>query len=312
MSLRFTILASGSGGNAALVETDEFGILIDLGLGPRQLATRLAAIGRNWTRIRGVVLTHTHGDHWKDRSLAHLRLRNIPFYCHPAQAANLRTSSPAFFGLAEAGLIHTFEAGDEIFLGQGLRCRPFPVCHDAGPTFGFRFEGASDLFGGASTLAYAADLGCWDEETVHWLTDADLVALEFNHDPHLERCSGRSPHLIARVLGDEGHLSNPQAAGLLRAVLNQSNPGRLRHLVQLHLSRDCNRTDLAQHAAREVLDELAPHVSLITAQQDFASPTIHLSHLPHQGKQRRPRSYHKSRPRIKLNQPRLPGLDLDS
>ena len=32
MALRFTVLASGSGGNAVLVQDDQFGVLIDAGL----------------------------------------------------------------------------------------------------------------------------------------------------------------------------------------------------------------------------------------------------------------------------------------
>ena len=57
----------------------------------------------------------------------------------------------------------------------------------------------------------------------HRLADAlsgvDLLALEFNHDVAMQRSSGRHPMLIARVLGDEGHLSNAQAAALLRQTL---------------------------------------------------------------------------------------------
>ena len=87
--------------------------------------------------------------------------------------------------------------------------------HDGGPTFGFRFEGTPDLFGKAPALAYTADLGTWDAELADALTDVDLLAVEFNHDEELERRSGRSPHLIARVLGDAGHLSNCQAASLV-------------------------------------------------------------------------------------------------
>src|SRR5262245_25334810 len=48
MALRFTVLASGSAGNASLVESDGFGLLLDAGLGPRQLAARLAAAGSSW------------------------------------------------------------------------------------------------------------------------------------------------------------------------------------------------------------------------------------------------------------------------
>src|SRR4051812_12059062 len=102
--LRFTVLASGSGGNASLVETDGFGVLVDAGLGPRQLGERLAAAGLSWSLVRAVVLTHTHSDHWKDRTLAHLQRRRIPFYCHPDHHRLLAAASPAFHGLRDAGL----------------------------------------------------------------------------------------------------------------------------------------------------------------------------------------------------------------
>src|SRR5262249_2963297 len=145
-----------------------------------------------------------------------------------------------------------------------------------GPTFGFRFEGTPDLFGQAPALAYVADLGSWDEELAANLADVDLLAVEFNHDVALEYASGRMPALIARVLGDEGHLSNVQAAGLVRAVLGRSTAGRLRHLVQLHLSRDCNTPALARQAARAVLEELAGGALLHTAEQSLPGTTLHL------------------------------------
>ena len=50
MSLRFHILASGSSGNACVLETDGFGVLIDFGLSPRQLAPRLKRCRLTWDR----------------------------------------------------------------------------------------------------------------------------------------------------------------------------------------------------------------------------------------------------------------------
>jgi len=82
MSGRFTVLASGSSGNAALLEANGFGLLIDCGLQPRTLTDRLREINVGWDKISAVILTHTHGDHWKDRTLADLRSRKIPLYAH--------------------------------------------------------------------------------------------------------------------------------------------------------------------------------------------------------------------------------------
>ena len=70
MSLRFTVLASGSSGNASLIEADGFGLLLDAGLGPRILGGRLRQIGLSWSHVHAALLTHTHSDHWSDRTFA--------------------------------------------------------------------------------------------------------------------------------------------------------------------------------------------------------------------------------------------------
>jgi phosphoribosyl 1,2-cyclic phosphodiesterase len=312
MALRFTVLASGSGGNASLVEAEGFGVLIDAGLGPRQLAARLAAAGAGWPSVRAVLLTHAHSDHWKDRTLAHLRRRRIPLYCHPGCHSAVSLYSPAFSGLAADGLVRPFAAGEEFALAPGLRCRPLPVRHDGGPTFGFRLSGAPDLFGDAPALGYVADLGSWDDALADALADVDVLAVEFNHDAAMEYASGRSPRLIARVLGDEGHLSNAQGADLVRAVLARSASGRPRHVVQLHLSRHCNHPELAREAARAVL---ADGVGLHTAEQDAAGATLHLGDAGNGARRKRPPASSRGgsrRVRLGVMHPWLPGLDCDT
>ena len=97
----------------------------------------------------------------------------------------------------------TFASGQEIALAAGMRCRPLPIRHDSGATFGFRLEGTPDLFGNAASLGYVADLGTWDMTLAEGLANVDLLAVEFNHDVAMQYASGRSPALIARVLGDQ-------------------------------------------------------------------------------------------------------------
>ncbi|MBI1916109.1 MAG: MBL fold metallo-hydrolase [Planctomycetes bacterium] len=280
MGLRFTVLASGSGGNATLVECDGFGLLIDAGLGPRQFAARLTAAGTSWASIHALLLTHTHTDHWNDSTLAHLLRRRVPVYCHPGHHRVLETWSHNFASLEAAQLVRDYEAQSDFILTPGLRCKALPVSHDSGVTFGFRLEALPDLFGHSCAVGYVADLGCWDGKLVEALVDVDLLALEFNHDVRMECASGRTAALIARVLGDQGHLSNDQAAALLREVLRRSRPGRLRHLVQLHLSRDCNDPSLAASAARAVLDAHACTGQVHTARQDKVCTTIDLGAPP--------------------------------
>jgi phosphoribosyl 1,2-cyclic phosphodiesterase len=220
-------------------------VLLDFGLGPRVIAGRLVARGLTWRNVHAALLTHTHGDHWNEMTLAHLGRLSVPLYCHPAHADDLARQSDSFHALHAAGLVRHYESGQTITLGSALHGLPLPVQHDAGATFGYRFEGGHSLFGPSWSLGYAADLGCWDDDLAAALADVDLLALEFNHDEQMQLTSGRPYVLIRRVLGDRGHLSNRQAGELLRAVLGNSSHVGLRHVVPLHLSRDCNRPDLA-------------------------------------------------------------------
>jgi phosphoribosyl 1,2-cyclic phosphodiesterase len=306
MALRFSMLASGSSGNACLIEADGFGVLVDAGLGPRQLAGRLAAVGASWHHVDAVLLTHTHGDHWNQRTLAQLQRLGVPLYCHAHHHVTLRGAGGAFAALRTANLVRGYELGELLELSPALRCYPLPLSHDDGTTCGFRFEALPDLFGHTATLGYAADLGCWQPALADTLADVDVLALEFNHDVILEETSGRSPALVMRVLGDRGHLSNVQAADLLREILKRSQPGRVKHLVQLHLSRQCNRPAMAVDAARVVLEEMGAELAVHTAQQDEVGPSL----LVGDGLLRpRRRSWRRKSARPALDmQPLLPGF----
>jgi phosphoribosyl 1,2-cyclic phosphodiesterase len=274
MLTRFTVLASGSSGNASLLEAGGFGLLVDAGLGPRQLASRMAVVGASWNHVHAVLLTHTHGDHWKERTLRHLRRKRIPLHCHGGHGEVLRLSGGEFARLQAACLVRVYDGDREVELAPHVRCRPLPIRHDGGPTFGFRFQIAANGSAASWSLGYVADLGMWTPQLAEALADVDVLALEFNHDIEMEYASGRPPELITRILGDEGHLSNVQAAELLHEVVRRSTPGRLQHVIQLHLSRECNKSTLASEAAQTVLAATNATFAIHTASQHYAGPCL--------------------------------------
>jgi phosphoribosyl 1,2-cyclic phosphodiesterase len=276
MPARFCVLASGSAGNCAFLQADGFGLLIDAGLGPRYIAARLAAVGASWRDVHAAVLTHTHSDHWKDFTLAHLHRSRIPLYCSPRHHAGLTRYAGAFAGLAAADLVRPFAEDNPLELRPGVTCRPVAVPHDSDPTYAFRIDGPAGLFGPQWSLGYASDLGACRPELVEAFADVNVLAIEFNHCDRMERASGRPRFLIQRVLGDEGHLSNDQAADAVRQVVRASAPGSLKHLVQLHLSRDCNTPSLAAGAGRAALADLGSRATVTTAQQYHPSHVIAL------------------------------------
>jgi phosphoribosyl 1,2-cyclic phosphodiesterase len=272
MSLQFAVLASGSRGNATLVRSAGAGLLIDLGIGPRTLERRLASVGAGWGPISSALLTHTHGDHLDNNTLHTLARKNVLLYCHEGHRGELARQS-GFVALEGAGLVRHYD--DRPFLTPcGIGIEPLELSHDAGPTFGFRVEARGGRGARAVAIGYLADTGTWTPAMAELLSGVDLLGVEFNHDVEMQRRSGRPAALIARNLGDRGHLSNRQGAAFLSAVLERSGRRSVRHVVLLHLSQQCNRPSLALREARAAIRGTGRRVTVHAAQQSPAHPNV--------------------------------------
>ena len=217
MTARLTVLASGSSGNATLLQVDGFGLLIDCGLNPRMLSARLTAVGASWDKVNAVVLTHTHGDHWKDLTLAHLRCRDIPVYAHPDHLDHLNSAAPSYPSLRRSDLARTYTRGRELDLAPGLTAFPVWVSHDSEPTFAFRLD-YEDADGLAWSVGYASDLGCGSPELVEALRTFKRQALhaeklEFVHPVSGETITTNSAlpadmqALLAALRGDTANFN---------------------------------------------------------------------------------------------------------
>ena len=119
-----------------------------------------------------------------------------------------------------------------------LELTPFTVPHDAREPLQLR---CSD---GDRHLGVVTDLGHASAHVVRALQNLHGLLLESNHDPDLLRLSAYPPFLKKRVASDLGHLSNEQAAALLRQVMH---PG-LNRVVAAHLSERNNTPELARAA----------------------------------------------------------------
>lgn len=272
MPARFSVLSSSSSGNVSYLDVDGHGVLVDFGVGPRKLVRLLDSVRATWDKVAAVVLTHLHSDHWSKATLKLLAKTGTPLWCHAEHVADLRGRDDAFDEMERAGLVHRYQANRAFDLGP-CRCTPLSLRHDV-VTFGFRFDGVREPW----ALGYAADLGTWAGDLADRLADVDLLAIEFNHDVEMELASRRSQYLVQRVLGDLGHLSNEQAARLLTAIIRRTSPGRLRHLVPLHLSRECNHPKLVRAVAEEVRDRHRATFTIHPAHHCVPTPWFHLSH----------------------------------
>jgi phosphoribosyl 1,2-cyclic phosphodiesterase len=272
MPVQFAVLASGSRGNSTLVRDRVAGLLIDVGIGAKELGQRLESVGASWSEIAAVALTHTHSDHVDSSSFAELARRGIVVYCHEGHRQEL-IDNAGFQKLEAAALVRQYD--DMPFMTTtGMRLEPIRLRHDDRPTFGFRVEASAARRRPPVKIGYLADAGTWSDLIADSLIDVEVLAVEFNHDVALERSSGRPAFLVRRNLGDDGHLSNSQGAGLVSAVLERSRRKAMRHLVLLHLSEQCNRPELALSAARDAVRPHRHNVQIHDARQSPAHPNL--------------------------------------
>ncbi len=260
VSVRFTILGSGSGGNCAYLEAGETRLLIDAGFSARQIRERLAAIGRAPEGLDGVLVTHEHGDHIQ--GLATLCDKaGIPVY------ANRFTCEAIEYHCGRKLEFRVFETGASIAFGE-VEVQTFSVPHDAMDPVGFLLKTA------AGNVGFLTDLGHVTKLVMERVRLAHVLVLKANHDMKLLQDDTRRPWgTKQRILSRHGHLSNDAAAEVAAELAG----GDLRHVYLGHLSRDCNRPELAHRAVSERLAGIgATSIRIENTSQERISPTMEL------------------------------------
>lgn len=248
MAMRFSILGSGSSGNAALLVTENTRVLVDAGFSARKLGQLLAAIGESLERVDAVFLTHEHGDHTAG-------IDGLKKFPHIRVFANAPTSRAVQDGLGHKPDWQIFQTGAR-FVFRDLQVESFAVPHDAQEPVGFRFTSGADddLFAPRRSLVWLTDLGHAPQNIRECLRECDVVVVESNHCSQLLQADTKRPWSTKqRIAGRHGHLSNAAARELLAAVASP----RWRRIYLTHLSRDCNSRAAVELALADVRATLA-------------------------------------------------------
>lgn len=248
MAMRFSILGSGSSGNAALLVTENTRVLVDAGFSARKLGQLLAAIGESLERVDAVFLTHEHGDHAAG-------IEGLKKFPHIRVFANAATSRAVQDGLGHKPDWQIFQTGAR-FVFRDLQVESFAVPHDAQEPVGFRFTSGTDgdLFAPRRSLVWLTDLGHAPQNVRESIRECDVVVVESNHCSQLLQADTKRPWSTKqRIAGRHGHLSNAAARELLAAVASP----RWRRIYLTHLSRDCNSRAAVELALADVRATLA-------------------------------------------------------
>lgn len=252
MPVRVTSLASGSSGNATLIQTDTTRVLLDAGIGPRLLAASLRQYGTTIDTLDAVAITHEHSDHV--RGLAPVVRAGIPLVTTEGTASAL-----------DLGPAHrtTVRGSGSVTIGD-LTLTALSISHDAREPVAFAIEHAD------ARILLLTDLGRFDDAYLTWIARSDLIILESNHDEDLLKRGPYPPHLKRRVASDVGHLSNGMAANALaRALAHRSG---VPTIWLGHLSDTNNRPLLAVQATVMQLATIGKVAPVTALNRGKASP----------------------------------------
>lgn len=231
------LLASGSTGNALFFVIDQTRILIDFGLGIRKLKESLSAVGHTLSQLDAVLITHEHQDHIRGlESFLRNHGGEIPVISRKGTIRGLPGG--------EAGLDSLYmEITDSLRIGN-VEIQSFDIPHDAAEPVGFLLKTKK------KTIACATDLGFVTQQVQEAISDADILVFESNHDPGL-LANGPYPYFLQnRIRGQQGHLSNGEAAAALAEL-----PKKKRDIFLAHLSRQNNTPDAALDSVAVALEE---------------------------------------------------------
>jgi phosphoribosyl 1,2-cyclic phosphodiesterase len=257
------VLASGSTGNAAFLATSKTRLLIDAGLGVRDITRRLAEIGEKPEDIDAVLITHEHSDHvaglarfirWREKAKKPVRVfasklttPMIDWEIDPNKAE----CPPRF-----AQCVETFQAGSGWTVGN-IAVQSFTIPHDAIDPVGFCFYAEGIKIGVATDLGYVTD-----SIKVH-LRRVQILLLESNHDLDMLKVGPYPWSVKQRVMGRNGHLSNAVTCDFVEQDLDSG----VQALILGHLSEHNNHPEIVRLGAAQSLERRGLAPRLVIAEQ---------------------------------------------
>lgn len=253
--MKFTVLGSGSTGNAVLISTEKTNVLVDAGLSAREILRRLSVVGISCEDLDAVLITHEHSDHAGGLRVL-LRSIKCPVFVSRCTEDAYYWTRKGTNGDGEStkrrdamkGRAVEIESTREFRIGD-IDFEPFSVPHDAVDNFGFvaRYNGVR--------VATLMDFGCFTDLVREKLKGCDAIVIESNHSRDMLRtCPVYTWDLKQRIASKTGHLSNEDLADWLTGDFD----GYARHLVLAHLSQRANEPHLARLTAETALRMRTP------------------------------------------------------
>jgi phosphoribosyl 1,2-cyclic phosphodiesterase len=231
MTLKFLSLASGSSGNCYYLGTDDYGILLDAGIGVRTIKKTLKESGIGMDQIMAVFITHDHADHIKSAGGLGEKY-GIPVYATELVHAGIDSSKYVDEKLSISRRIIEKEVAVYI---KDFKITAFDVPHDSSDCVGYLIDYKHHKW------VLATDVGHINEKVGEYIRLADHLVVEANYDREMLLKGNYPPFLKERITSGTGHLCNSETAEFLAANFDL----HLKNIWLCHLSKDNNHPELA-------------------------------------------------------------------
>ncbi|MDR1500286.1 MAG: MBL fold metallo-hydrolase [Tannerellaceae bacterium] len=240
MDISFLSLSSGSSGNCYYLGCDDYGILIDAGLGLKTIKKLLEENGIEIDSIKAVLITHDHSDHIKSAGIL-AGCCGMAVYATEAVHNSLARSKFSLRHIRD-DLRVTVEKEETFSIGC-FYITPFEVPHDSTDNVGYHIEI------GLHNFVYVTDIGHVTPAICKYVALANHLIVEANYDEAMLAGGPYPTFLKARVASPTGHLSNRETACLLATHFHAG----LKDIWLCHLSHDNNEAGVAYETVRSHL-----------------------------------------------------------
>jgi len=234
-------MGSGSSGNCYYLGTNEYGILIDAGVGIRSVQKSLREYGVSFDKLVAILVTHDHADHIKTVGCLGDKY-NIPVYATESVHEGILRNRAVQASLHQSRRIIHKEVP---FLIKEFQITAFEVPHDSIDNVGYHIQ-----FDG-QTFVLVTDVGCITDKIREYACRANHLVIEANYDEYMLQ-SGRYPYYLKQRIGNGmGHLSNKLSAEFIASIYNE----HMENIWLCHLSQDNNHPELAYKTVQERLQQ---------------------------------------------------------
>ena len=235
--LLFISFGSGSSGNCSYIGDRHQGVLIDAGVDGDKVAAGLKANGLSMSCVRGICLTHDHGDHVRYVYSIVRKLPDVGIYCTPKTLNGMLRRHNISRRIKD---YHRPIYKEFPFKLAGMELTAFEVSHDGTDNSGFYIER------GDHRMTVATDLGSITDRVDYYMRRARYIVIEANYDAQMLSDGPYPIFLKARIAAANGHLDNRVTAAFLREIYTP----QLRNVFLCHLSQENNTPE----AARSVIE----------------------------------------------------------